>query len=215
MRLILFGPPGAGKGTQAKRLEELLSAPQLSTGDMLRAAKKAGTELGRKAAEFMDAGKLVSDEVVVGLIEERIKDDDCKDGFLLDGFPRTMPQADALDAMLEKAGQGIDKVVSIEVPDEDIVDRMGGRRSCPECKTVYHLKFVPPAKEDTCDKCGATGLVLRKDDQPETVRDRLKVFHEQTAPLKARYKDAGLLVDVDGTVKPDAVFDAIKAALGR
>lgn len=213
MRLILFGPPGAGKGTQAKRLEAKLGTPQLSTGDMLRAARREGTELGRKAAEFMDNGLLVPDEVVVGLIAERIEKPDAQAGFLLDGFPRTVPQAEALDAMLAAKGQHIDRVLSIEVPDENIVRRLSARRSCPQCNAVYHLEHMPPKVEGTCDRDGAA-LVQREDDRPETIKRRLEAFHAQTAPLKQLYKDRGLLVEVDGTKTPDAVFAAILEALG-
>lgn len=214
MRLILFGPPGAGKGTQAKRLEEALSVPQLSTGDMLRAARRAGTELGKKAAEFMDNGKLVPDDVVIGLIAERIEEDDAQKGFLLDGFPRTIPQAEALDAMLVEKGIALDHVVSLEVPDDDIVGRITKRRSCPECGAVYHLESMPPKVADVCDKCGHRGLVQREDDNESAVRTRLSAFHDQTSPLKAHYKQRGLLRDVDGTQSPDAVFAAARAAIG-
>jgi adenylate kinase len=213
MRLILFGPPGAGKGTQAKRLEDALGTPQLSTGDMLRAAKREGTELGKKAGEFMDAGKLVPDEVVVGLIQERIKKPDCEKGFLLDGFPRTIPQAEALATMLDAAGQAVDHVVSIEVPDENIVRRLTARRSCPECGAVYHLEHMPPKTEGKCDEEGAD-LVQRDDDREETIKQRLSAFHDQTAPLKAFYEERGLLRTVDGTISPDDVFTAIRSALG-
>jgi adenylate kinase len=213
VRLILFGPPGAGKGTQAKRLEESLGIPQLSTGDMLRAARREGTELGKKAAEFMDAGKLVPDDVVVGLIEERIKKADCDKGFLLDGFPRTIPQAEALQAMLDKAGQAIDHVVSIEVPDDDIVRRLTARRSCPECGAVYHLEHMPPKTEGKCDKDG-TELVQREDDREDTIKQRLSAFHDQTAPLKKFYSERGLLRSVDGTQPPEAVFAGVKDAVG-
>lgn len=213
MRLILFGPPGAGKGTQAKRLEEAISAPQLSTGDMLRAARRDGTELGKKAGEFMDAGKLVPDEVVVGLIRERIQHDDAQGGFLLDGFPRTIPQAEALQAMLDDAGLKIDHVVSIEVPDEDIVRRLSARRSCPNDGSVFHLEHMPPKVPGKCDQCGGD-LVQREDDKADTIRQRLSAFHDQTSPLKAYYKEQGLLQAVDGTQKPDAVFASIQSALG-
>ena len=213
MRLILFGPPGAGKGTQAKRLEKSFGIPQLSTGDMLRAAKRAGTELGKKAAYFMDEGDLVPDEVVVGLIIERIKGADCKPGFLLDGFPRTIPQAEALELMMDDAGLAIDQVVSIEVPDEDIVGRLSARRSCPSCNAIYHLQFSPPKVADQCDSCGHAGLLLRADDEPAKIRDRLTTFHQQTEPLISIYGARGLVTSVDGTKPPAEVFDAISAAL--
>lgn len=213
MRLILFGPPGAGKGTQAKRLEEAYRAPQISTGDILRQARRDGTPLGKKASEYMDAGKLVPDEVVIGIIEERIARPDCGGGFLLDGFPRTIPQAEALEAMLQKRGWSIDHVVSVEVPDEDIVERLSLRRSCPKDGSVYHLKNLPPKTPGVCDVCG-TALVQRADDEPTAIKTRLKAFHDQTAPLKAYYKDRGLLRPIDGTRAPDAVFADIRQVLG-
>jgi len=214
MRIVLFGPPGAGKGTQAKRLEDKLEVPQLSTGDMLRAARRAGTELGKKAAEYMDGGKLVPDEVVIGLIAERIEDGDCQAGFMLDGFPRTIPQAEALDATLKAKGLHIDHVVSIEVPDEDIVGRLSERRSCASCGAVYHLTNMPPSVADTCDKCGHHGLTQREDDVPDAIRVRLKAFHDQTSPLKSYYRDQGLLRPVAGTGAPDDVFARVMTALG-
>lgn len=212
MRIILFGPPGAGKGTQAKQLEASTGHPQLSTGDMLRAARREGTELGRKAGEYMDSGKLVPDEVVIGLIEERVLKPDARDGFLLDGFPRTIPQADALQKMLEAKGQRIDLVVSIEVPDEVIVRRLSARRSCPRDGTVYHLEHMPPKQPDVCDKCGEP-LVQREDDRPETIQKRLDAFHAQTSPLKRYYEERGLLKAVDGTRPPDDVCKAIQQAV--
>lgn len=212
MRLILFGPPGAGKGTQAKELEAATGHPQLSTGDMLRAARREGTPLGKKAATFMDAGQLVPDEVVIGLIAERVEKADAKDGFLLDGFPRTIPQAEALEAMLGAKGQSIDHVISIEVPDEDIVRRLSARRSCPKDGTVYHLEHMPPKQEGICDKCG-TALVQREDDEPETIQKRLDAFHQQTSPLKRYYEDRGLLRAVDGTKAPAEVTKAIREAV--
>lgn len=214
MRLILFGAPGAGKGTQAKRLESSLGTPQLSTGDMLRAARRAGTELGRLAAEFMDRGQLVPDDVVVGLIAERIEATDCQNGFLLDGFPRTLAQADALDAMLQQKGQGIDRVVSIEVADVAIVDRVTGRRSCPECGTVYHLRSLRPKTDGKCDHDGAN-LMQRPDDTESTVQSRLDAFRAQTAPLKEHYRGRDLLVEVNGDQSPDTVTQAILSVLGK
>ncbi len=212
MRLILFGPPGAGKGTQAKQLEVATGRPQLSTGDMLRAARREGSALGTQAATFMDAGKLVPDEVVIGLIEERIEKPDAGSGFLLDGFPRTIPQAEALERMLQQKGQRIDHVVSIEVPDEDIVRRLSARRSCPNDGSVYHLEHMPPKQPGVCDKCGSA-LVQREDDKPETIKKRLAAFHEQTAPLKRYYEERGLLRPVDGTRAPNDVTAAIRAAV--
>lgn len=214
MRLILFGAPGAGKGTQAKRLEASMGIPQLSTGDMLRAARRAGSELGQMAARFMDLGQLVPDDVVVGLIAERIEAADCKDGFLLDGFPRTVAQAEALDKMLGDKGQSIDRVISIEVADAAIVDRVTGRRSCPECGTVYHVSAMPPREAGRCDHDGAE-LVQRPDDTEETVVSRLNAFRAQTAPLKERYGEQNLLSAVDGDASPDAVTDSILRALGK
>jgi adenylate kinase len=214
MRMILFGPPGAGKGTQAKRLQEKFGVPQISTGDMLRAARRAGTELGKKAAEFMDGGKLVPDEVVIGLIDERIDDADCADGFLLDGFPRTIPQAEALSDMLSGKGLKVDHVLSIEVPDEALVSRLSQRRSCPECGSVFHLEHMPPKKEDVCDGCGHAGLIQREDDVPDAIRVRLVAFHDQTSPLKSFYKEKGLLRAVDGVAAPDVVFERALSALG-
>jgi adenylate kinase len=212
MRLILFGPPGAGKGTQAKRLEAAYRIPQISTGDILRAAKREGTPMGKKAAEFMDGGKLVPDDVVIGIIDERIVRADCAQGFLLDGFPRTIPQAEALDAMLLAKGCKIDHVVSVEVPDEDIVQRLSLRRSCPTCGSVYHLQNLPPKQQGVCDKDGAA-LVQRPDDEATAIATRLKAFHLQTAPLKRYYEERGLLRAVDGTRSPDVVFSDVKRVL--
>lgn len=210
MRLIFFGPPGAGKGTQAKRLEAALKLVQLSTGDMLRSAIRAGTSLGKEAASFMDSGKLVPDDVVVGLIQERIQEDDCSDGFLLDGFPRTVVQAEALEGMLSSLKSDIDHVISIEVNDSEIVNRLSQRRSCPECGAVYHLEHLPPAVENVCDSCGHTGLVHRDDDVPESIQARLDAFHTQTEPVKAFYRDRGLLRSVSGSQSPELVFAEIQ-----
>ncbi|RMG13173.1 MAG: adenylate kinase [Deltaproteobacteria bacterium] len=214
MRLVLFGPPGAGKGTQAIRLAEALGIPQISTGDILRQARAEGTELGRKAAEYMDAGKLVPDDLIVGIIEARIDQPDAKRGYILDGFPRTIPQAEALDAMLARRGEALDAVLSLEVPDEEIVERLSGRRTCPECKAMYHVRFNPPKVEGRCDRCGAA-LVQRSDDQPEAIRQRLEAFHAQTAPLKAYYRDRGLLKEIQGTGNIEEVYQRIQAALPR
>ena len=193
MKLIFLGPPGAGKGTQAEKISENLGIPQISTGNILRAAVKNGTECGLKAKSFMDAGALVPDEVVIGILKDRIAEDDCKNGFILDGFPRTVPQAEALETM----GVRIDKVIEISVPDEDIKARLGGRRVCESCGATYHIEFNPPKVEGKCDKCGGNA-VQRKDDAPETVIDRLKTYHEATAPLVDFYKGKGKLKTVYG-----------------
>lgn len=215
MRLILLGPPGAGKGTQAKRLVEKYSIPQISTGDMLRAALKAGTKLGLEAKTYMDAGKLVPDSVVIGLIEERIKEADCKNGFMLDGFPRTIPQAEALKGVLDRMGLKLDHVVSIEVDNEELLGRLTGRRTCRNsaCGAGYHVKFDPPRTEGVCDKCG-TELYQRDDDKEETIRNRLKVYADQTEPLIAYYKAAGLVRSIPGTGSIDEIFNRVVAALG-
>ena len=192
MKLILIGAPGAGKGTQAAKISEQYQIPAISTGEILRAAIKEGTELGKLAKAYIDEGKLVPDSVVIGLIKECLASDVCKNGFILDGFPRSIPQAEALDAM----GVGIDAVLSIEVADETIVERMSGRRVC-SCGASYHVIFNPPKVENVCDKCGAT-LMIRDDDAAETVKNRLLTFHTQTEPLKAYYAAKGLLVSVEG-----------------
>lgn len=193
MNLILLGAPGAGKGTQAEKICEKYNIPAVSTGNIIREALKNGTDMGLKAKSYIDAGKLVPDDVVIGIIKERLAEDDCKDGFILDGFPRTIPQAEALDAM----GIVIDKVVDIEVPDEKITARLSGRRVCLKCGATYHLEYKKPAKEGVCNVCGDE-LVQRKDDKPETVLDRLSVYHEQTEPLKDYYEKTGKLVIVEG-----------------
>lgn len=193
MNLILLGAPGAGKGTQAEKICEKLSIPAISTGNMLREAMANGTEMGLKAKSFIDAGKLVPDEVVIGIINERLKADDCKNGFILDGFPRTIPQAEALDNM----GVRIDRVIDIEVPDDKIASRLSGRRVCLKCGATYHTAYKKPKQEGICDVCGEK-LVQRKDDMPETVLDRLKTYHEQTEPLKGYYAKKGNLRVVEG-----------------
>lgn len=193
MNLILLGAPGAGKGTQAEKICEKLSIPAISTGNMLREAMANGTEMGLKAKSFIDAGKLVPDEVVIGIINERLKQDDCRNGFILDGFPRTIPQAEALDEM----GVRIDRVIDIEVADEKIASRLSGRRVCLKCGATYHTEFKRPKTDGVCDACGET-LVQRKDDMPETVLDRLKTYHEQTEPLKGYYEKKGILRVVEG-----------------
>jgi adenylate kinase len=213
MRIILLGGPGAGKGTQAKKLVEKYNIPQISTGDMLRAALKEGTALGLEAKKFMDAGKLVPDEVVIGLIEERIKLPDCKKGFMLDGFPRTVGQADALKGVLDKMGIKLDHVISIEVANEELVGRLTGRRTCKACGSGFHLLFDPPKKAGVCDKCGGE-LYQRDDDKEETIRNRLKVYDSQTAPLIDYYKKAGLLRPIQGVGSIDEIFGRITSVLG-
>ena len=208
MKLILLGAPGAGKGTQAEFICDHLSIPAISTGNIIRAALKAGTEMGIKAKEFIDKGQLVPDEVVIGIIKERLAEDDCKNGFILDGFPRTIPQAEALDTM----GVTIDRVISIEVADEKIAKRMSGRRVCKACGATYHTEFNPAKDGVHCDKCG-TELTIRKDDEPETVKARLQVYHEQTEPLKDYYQNKGNLVMVEGVGALDEITAKILKAL--
>lgn len=193
MNLILLGAPGAGKGTQAEKICEKYNIPAVSTGNIIREALKNGTDMGLKAKSYIDAGALVPDEVVIGIIKERLKEDDCKNGFILDGFPRTIPQAEALDKM----GINIDKVVDIEVPDDKITARLSGRRVCLKCGATYHLEYKKPKEDGICDVCGDP-IVQRKDDKPETVIDRLNVYHEQTEPLKDYYAKTGKLVIVEG-----------------
>jgi len=193
MNLILLGAPGAGKGTQAEILCERLSIPTISTGNMIREALKSGTEMGKKAQSYIEAGQLVPDEVVIGIVRDRLAEDDCKNGFILDGFPRTIPQAEALDRM----GVTIDRVVDINVPDEVITRRVSGRRACLTCGNTYHVETKKPQQEGVCDRCGST-LVQRKDDEPATVQARLQVYHDQTEPLRDYYAAAGKLLVVDG-----------------
>lgn len=213
MKIIMLGAPGAGKGTQAKRIAEKYGVPHISTGDIFRANIKEGTELGMKAKEFMDQGLLVPDEVTIGMLLDRIKKEDCVNGYVLDGFPRTIPQAESLTKALEEMGQKIDYAVDVDVPDENIVSRMSGRRACITCGATYHVQFAPPKAEGICDKCGAE-LVLRDDDKPETVQKRLAVYHEQTQPLIDYYRRAGVLVSVDGTQSMDQVFESIVKIFG-
>lgn len=213
MKIIMLGAPGAGKGTQAKRIAEKYTIPHISTGDIFRANIKNGTELGKKAKEYMDQGLLVPDELTCDLVMDRIQQDDCKNGFVLDGFPRTIPQAEALDEALNKIGQKMDYAIDVDVPDENIVNRMGGRRACLSCGATYHVEFNPTKAEGICDACGAQ-TVLRDDDKPETVQKRLTVYHDQTQPLIDYYKNQGILKSVDGTQPMEAVFDAIAGILG-
>ena len=210
MKMILLGAPGAGKGTQAEILNKELEIPTISTGNILRAAVKNGTPTGLKAKEFMDAGKLVPDEVIIGVITERLQEEDCAKGYILDGVPRTIAQAEAL----EKAGIVFDAVVSIEISDEEIMERMGGRRVCEACGSSYHVVAVPPKQEGICDACGGK-LVQRKDDAPETVKARLQVYHNETEPLKSFYESRGLLKSVDNLPSVAEMSKSILKALGR
>ena len=214
MKLIMLGAPGAGKGTQAKRIAAKYGIPHISTGDIFRANIKNGTELVKKAQTYMDQGLLVPDELVCDLVVDRIQQSDCEKGYVLDGFPRTIPQAEALTAALEKLGTGIDYAINVEVPDANILNRMGGRRACLGCGATYHVEFNAPKQEGICDTCGAE-LVLRDDDKPETVQKRLDVYHEQTQPLIDYYTKAGKLAEVDGTKDMDDVFAAIVDLLGE
>ncbi len=207
MKLILLGAPGAGKGTQAEIISDKFNIPTISTGNMIRAALKNGTEMGLKAKSYIDAGELVPDEVVIGIVKERISESDCADGFILDGFPRTIPQAEALDTMVE-----IDCALSIEVGDSEIVNRMSGRRVCEKCGASYHVEYKKPSKEGVCDVCGGK-LVIRKDDEPETVLNRLKIYHEQTEPLKDYYAKTGKLRIAEGQGKVEETTALVLKAL--
>ena len=213
MYILLMGPPGAGKGTQAKMIAEKYSIPHISTGDIFRANIKNGTELGKKAKSYMDQGQLVPDELTLDLIMDRFKEDDCKNGYVLDGFPRTIPQAEALDAALKAEGEKVDFAIDVDVPDENIVKRMGGRRACVNCGATYHIVYSPTEVEGKCDKCGED-LIVRDDDKPETVLSRLEVYHNQTQPLIDYYSQQGILKTVDGTVDMKDVFNAIVDILG-
>lgn len=213
MKIIMLGAPGAGKGTQAKMIAEKYGIPHVSTGDIFRANIKNGTELGMEAKKYMDQGLLVPDELTVKILLDRVAQADCEKGYVLDGFPRTIPQAEVLDKALSELGDAIDYAINVDVPDENIVKRMSGRRACVTCGATYHIEHVPPRKEGVCDKCGA-GLVLRDDDKPETVLNRLKVYHDQTQPLIEFYTEKGVLKTVDGTVDMQDVFGAIVDILG-
>lgn len=212
MDIILLGPPGSGKGTQAQRMVERYHIPQISTGDILRGAVKEQTPLGVEAKGYMDQGTLVPDEVMVGIVRERLKESDCKGGFILDGFPRTVPQAEALDNTLGEMQRAIDHVVSIEVPNEELIKRLTGRRTCRNCGAMYHIVFGPPAKEGVCDRCGGE-LYQRDDDQEETIRARLQVYEEQTVPLIAYYQGKGLLRAIDGVGAIEEIFRNIEQAI--
>ena len=213
MKMILLGAPGAGKGTQAERLCKVLNIPTISTGNILRAAVKNGTPTGKQAEAYMKAGKLVPDEVMMGIIHDRLDEDDCKNGYILDGFPRTIPQAESLTEALAANGEAIDFALNVDVPDANIVNRMAGRRACLKCGATYHIQFAAPKKEGICDKCGSE-LVLRDDDKPETVQKRLEIYHDQTHPLIEYYEKKGVLHTVDGTQTMEDVFKNITDILG-
>lgn len=213
MKIIMLGAPGAGKGTQAKKIADLCKVPHISTGDIFRANIKQGTELGKKAKTYMDAGELVPDELVCDLVVDRIQQDDCTEGFILDGFPRTIPQAEALTNALNAIEQKMEYALNIDVPDENIIHRMAGRRACVGCGATYHVEFNPPKVQDVCDVCGEA-LVLRDDDKPETVMNRLDVYHEQTKPLIDYYEKQGIVHTIDGTQTMDQVFSDIRKILG-
>lgn len=210
MKLILLGAPGAGKGTQAEIISEKYNIPTISTGNIIRAALKNGTEMGLKAKAYIDSGRLVPDDVVIGIIKERLAQDDCNGGFILDGFPRTIPQAEALDNM----NIAVDAALSIEVADREIVKRMSGRRVCEKCGASYHTEFKKPQKDGICDACGGA-LVIRKDDEPDTVLDRLDIYHKQTEPLKSYYKAAGKLITVEGQKNVEDTTNLVLAALSE
>lgn len=213
MKIIMLGAPGAGKGTQAKKIADKYQIPHISTGDIFRANIKEGTELGKKAKSYMDQGQLVPDELTLELIMDRFQNPDCKNGYVLDGFPRTIPQAEALTEALAKKGETIDYAINVEVPDENIINRMGGRRACLACGSTYHIVYAPTRVEGICDRCGEK-LVLRDDDKPETVKKRLNVYHNQTQPLIEYYTRQGKLAEVDGTQSMEDVFNAIVKILG-
>lgn len=214
MKIIMLGAPGAGKGTQAKLIAEAYKIPHISTGDIFRANIKNNTELGKKAKEYMDQGLLVPDELTCDLVVDRISQDDAARGYILDGFPRTIPQAQALTEALSKRGEAIDFALDVEVPDENIVNRMSGRRACLSCGATYHLIYAAPKKDGICDKCGKE-LVLRDDDKEETVKKRLEVYHTQTQPLIDYYNNAGVLHELDGTKDINDIFASIKELLGE
>ncbi len=212
MKIIMLGAPGAGKGTQAQMIADKYNIPHISTGDIFRANIKNGTELGKKAKEYMDQGQLVPDELTVQLLLDRVKNDDCKEGYVLDGFPRTIPQANVLDEELSKLGDHVDFSINVDVPDENIIHRMSGRRACLKCGATYHVDYIPPNKDGICDTCGSD-LVQRDDDKPETVKKRLEVYHDQTQPLIDYYDKKNILRTVDGTKDMKEVFSDIVAIL--
>jgi adenylate kinase len=214
MNLILLGPPNAGKGTQAKKLYADFKIPQISTGDILRKAVKDGTELGKVAGPLMAAGAYVPDEIVIGIVEARFKEPDCANGFILDGFPRTIPQAEALERMLARLGKQLDGVVSLEVPHEKLIERGSGRRSCPTCGAIYHVYQSPPKRSGYCDK-DDTGLIQRADDKEEVIERRLKTYDAETSPLKKFYAERGLLKSIDGVGPPEGIYEEVRKALGR
>lgn len=213
MKIIMLGAPGAGKGTQAERIAEKYQIPHISTGDIFRANIKNGTELGKKAKAYMDQGLLVPDSLTVDLVMDRIAQDDCRNGYILDGFPRTIPQAKSLTEALKSKGEALDYAIDVDVPDENIISRMSGRRACPGCGATYHIVYAAPSKEGICDKCGAS-LVLRDDDKPKTVKKRLTVYHDQTQPLIEYYSGEKILRTVDGTKDMEQVFQDITNILG-
>lgn len=213
MRILLIGPPGVGKGTQAARLQAKTGAVPLASGDIFRAELRNESELGKLAKSYMDKGDLVPDDVTIRMMEGRLLDPKVKEcGFILDGFPRTVPQALALDNLLEKLGFSLEKVVALDIDDEDVLQRLGGRRTCPNCGEIFHIKTRPPKINDVCDKCGGE-LIVRLDDQPDTIRERLEVFHRNTEPVEKYYEDKGMLRHVDGEQTPDQVFQSILDAL--
>jgi adenylate kinase len=214
MNVVLFGPPGAGKGTQAKELTKKYNIPHISTGDILRANVRDGTELGKEAKGYMDRGELVPDTVLIGLIRNRLNEADCVDGYLLDGYPRTIPQADALDGILREIGKPLEVVINIDVSDDNLVERLSGRRTCPNCGESYHVVFNPPEKQGICNVCGFQ-LYQRDDDREEVIRQRLTVYNQKTKPLIDYYGEAGILVNIDGSGNVDEVFLAVSGVMDK